>query len=129
MLLQGMYLAIYVAALGKFSRVEEILSNWFGRLGNEAAILLLVTAVLGIAVRLFLLNAGAFNYRDLGRLFQRMFWGVFALDVLWSLAPFLLAHKIGVGLAFAAFASMVWLPFAQRTLIKMTNQNATDLHA
>jgi cholera toxin transcriptional activator len=122
--LQGMYLAIYVAALGKFARSEEILNNWFGSLGNEAAILLLVTAVLGIAVRLFLLNASAFNYRDLGRLFQRIFWGVFALDVLWSLAPFLLAHKIGVGLAFAAFATLVWLPFAQRTLVRMAYQDS-----
>lgn len=123
LLLQGMYLAIYVAALGKFARAEEILSSWFGALGNAAAILLLVTAVLGVAVRLFLLNATAFDYRDLGRLFQKMFWAVFALDVLWALSPFLLAHKIGVGLAFAAFATMAWLPFAQRTLVRMAYQN------
>jgi len=128
LLLQATYLAIYVAALGKFGRAEEILVGWFGSLGNQAAIVLLVTAVLGVAVRLFLLNATAFDYRDLARLFQRMFWPLFVLDVLWALSPFLLAHKIGVGLAFAAFATMVWLPFAQRTLVRMTNQSATDLH-
>lgn len=123
LLLQGMYLAIYIAALAKFARAEEILVIWFGGLGNEAAILLLVTAVLGVAVRLFLLNATAFDYRDLARLFQLMFWPLFVLDVVWALSPFLLAHKIGAGLAFAAFATMVWLPFAQRTLVRMAYQN------
>ena len=120
LLLQGMYLAIYVAALAKLPRIEEILGWWFGRAGNEAAILVLITSVLGIALRLFLLSAAGFDYRGVGRLFRRVFWVLFVLDVFWALSPFLLAHKIGVGLAFAAFATLVWLPFAQRTLVRMT---------
>src|SRR5262245_45285010 len=123
LLLQLTYLAIYVAALAKLARVEEILTSWFGGWGNELAIAVLLTAALGIAVRLFLLNATAFAFSGLGQLFGRLFWPIFALDLLWSLSPFLLAHKIGVGLAFAAFATMVWLPFAQRTLIRMAYQN------
>jgi cholera toxin transcriptional activator len=119
LLLQAMYLAIYVAALAKLARVEEIVSGWFGSLGNAVTLLVLITAVLGLAVRLFLLNATAFDYRGIGRLFARLFWTIFALDVFWSLSPFLLAYKIGVGLAFAAFATLVWLPFAQRTLVRM----------
>ncbi|MCI0352097.1 MAG: winged helix-turn-helix domain-containing protein [Acidobacteriales bacterium] len=119
LLLQMMYLAIYVAALAKLGRVEEILTLWFGNWGNEATIAVLLTAALGVAVRLFLLNATAFDFSGLGQLFRRMFWPIFALDLIWSLSPFLLAHKIGVGLSFAAFATMVWLPFSQRTLIRM----------
>ena len=117
--LQGMYVAIYVAALAKLPRVEEIVTSWFDRAGNGVAILLLITAVLGIALRLFLLNATAFDYRGVDRLFQRLFWAIFMLDILWALSPFLLAHKIGVGLSFAAFATLVWIPFAQRTLMRM----------
>lgn len=127
LLLQGVYLAIYVAALAKLGRVEELLGTWFGSLGNQAAILLLVTAVLGIALRLFLLSAAGFDYRGVGRLFRRVFWALFVLDVFWALSPFLLAHKIGVGLAFAAFATLVWLPFAQRTLVRMTYGHSRDL--
>jgi DNA-binding winged helix-turn-helix (wHTH) protein len=119
LLLQLMYLAIYIAALAKLGRVEEILNSWFGSWGNEAAVAVLLTAALGVAVRLFLLNATAFDFRGLGQLFGRLFWPIFALDLFWSLSPFLLAHKIGVGLAFAAFATMAWLPFAQRTLVRM----------
>ena len=122
LLLQIMYLAIYVAALAKLRRTEELLSGWFGSWGNETTILLLVTALLGIALRLFLLSAAGFDYRGVRRLFERLFWAVFVLDVFWALSPFLLAHKIGVGLAFAAFATLVWLPFAQRTLVRMAYQ-------
>ena len=127
LLLQAMYLAIYIAALAKLPRVEEILAWWFGRLANDAAVLLLITAVLGIALRLFLLSAVGFDYRGVGRVFGRLFWAVFVLDVFWALSPFLLAHKMGVGLAFAAFTTMVWLPFAQRTLVRMTYGHAADL--
>jgi DNA-binding winged helix-turn-helix (wHTH) protein len=125
LLLQLMYLAIYVAALAKLGRVEEVLSSWLGGWANEAAIAILLTAVLGVAVRLFLLNATAFDFSGLGQLFRRLFWPIFALDLLWSLSPFLIAHKIGVGLAFAAFATMVWLPFAQRTLVRMAYEKTS----
>jgi hypothetical protein len=123
LLLQAMYLAIYVAALAKLARVDEILSGWFGSIGNQVTVLVLLTAVLGVALRLFLLSATAFDFRGIGQLFARVFWTIFALDVLWSLSPFLLAHKVGVGLAFAAFATLVWLPFAQRTLVRMAYGN------
>lgn len=125
LLLQAMYLAIYIAALAKLGRVEEILTSWFASWGNEAAIAVLLTAALGVAVRLFLLNATAFDYQGLGQLFGRLFWPIFALDLIWSLSPFLLAHKIGVGLAFAAFATMAWLPFAQRTLVRMAYERTS----
>lgn len=125
LLLQLMYVAIYVAALAKLGRVEEILTSWFGNWGNEVAIAAMLTAGLGVAVRLFLLNAAAFDYPGLGQLFGRMFWAIFVLDLLWSVSPFLLAHKIGIGLAFAAFATMVWLPFAQRTLVRMAYEKTS----
>jgi len=41
------------------------------------------------------------------------------LDELWALAPFLAVHQLGIGLAFAATAALLFLPFAQRTLILM----------
>ena len=42
-----------------------------------------------------------------------------ALDVLWSLSPFLLLHHINFGLALACTALLVYSPFAQRSLILM----------
>jgi hypothetical protein len=38
---------------------------------------------------------------------------------LWAVAPFLLMQKIGLGAAFAASAALLYLPFSERTLIRM----------
>jgi len=41
------------------------------------------------------------------------------LDEMWALAPFLIVHKIGFGLALAATAALLYLPFSQRSLLLM----------
>jgi hypothetical protein len=44
---------------------------------------------------------------------------VLVMDVLWSLAPFLLLHHINYGLALACATLLVYSPFAQRALVLM----------
>jgi hypothetical protein len=44
---------------------------------------------------------------------------VYVLDEIWALAPFLLAQQIGYGLALGATAALLYVPFAQRSLILM----------
>ena len=117
-LIQVMYLAFYVTALARLHWVEPILSQavshpkWlFG--------VLLVTALIGIPVRLYLLSAAIFGYRGLPVKFHLMFPVVLPLDELWALAPFLLVDQIGVGLALAATAALLYLPFSQRSLMLM----------
>jgi hypothetical protein len=70
-------------------------------------------------LRCYLLSAVAFDYQRLGEKFQRMFPLILALDELWAVAPFLLMRKIGVGAAFAASAGLLYVPFSERTLIRM----------
>ena len=41
------------------------------------------------------------------------------LDQLWAVAPFLLLPEIGVGLAFAATAALLYVPFSERTLVRL----------
>jgi len=41
------------------------------------------------------------------------------LDLLWALTPFLLVHHVPVGLALGMCAILVYLPFAQRSLVLM----------
>jgi hypothetical protein len=83
-------------------------------------IVVVVSAVLGIPTRLYLLSAVAFDFRRLGDKFRRLFPFLLPLDELWALSPFLLQDKIGFGLAFAATAALLYLPFSQRTLMRMT---------
>lgn len=114
-LLQLMYLVFYALALW---RLEEIVwrASYANLSGTAVMIVVLVSGAVGIALRLYTLNATLFNYRHLGVNFRRLFPLVLILDVLWATAPFLLIHKIGVGLAFAACAALVYSPFAQRVL-------------
>src|SRR5260370_39321306 len=79
----------------------------------------LVTGAVGIPLRFYLLSAVAFDFRKLGGTFGRLFPFVLALDQLWAIAPFLLLPQIGVGLAFAATAALLYVPFSERTLVRL----------
>jgi hypothetical protein len=77
------------------------------------------TAGVGIPLRCYLLSAVGFDYQRLGEKFHLMFPFILALDQLWAVAPFLLIRKIGLGAAFAASATLLYVPFSERTLIRM----------
>src|SRR4029077_5033593 len=79
----------------------------------------LVTAGIGIPLRCYLLSAVAFDYRRLGEKFHRLFMLILPLDQLWAIAPFLLTQVIGLGAAFAATAALLYVPFSERTLVRM----------
>ena len=79
----------------------------------------LVTAGAGIPLRCYLISAVAFDHRGLGEKFRRMFPFILTLDQLWAVAPFLLAGKIGFGAAFAATAALLYVPFSERTLVRL----------
>jgi DNA-binding winged helix-turn-helix (wHTH) protein len=116
-LLQVMYLIFYVEALIHWSAVEKI--SWLDTHAPLISIAVLVTAGVGIPVRLYFFSAAAFDYARLGEKFRMIFLGVLVLDELWAVAPFLLVAQIGFGAAFAATAALLYVPFAERTLIRM----------
>lgn len=117
--LQLMYLAFYVVAL---SRLEEI--QRFGQVllpGSTWALpaVVLVTASIGIVVRLYLLSSISLDHPELGKKFRLLFPLLLPVDQLWALSPLLLVTRIGLGPAFGATAALVYCPFSQRTLIRM----------
>jgi DNA-binding winged helix-turn-helix (wHTH) protein len=115
-LLQVMYLIFYAVALWRLDDVgTRGMRGWNIGMGTMQAIVL-VTAVIGIALRLYTMNATIFDYRHTGQNFRRIFYFVLLLDVIWAMSPFLITQWIGVGLAFASCAALVYSPFAQRVL-------------
>lgn len=118
-LTQVMYLGFYVAALSKIERVHERLALIFGGGADPIAGAVVVTALVGIPLRFFLLTAVAFDYRGFAPKYDRLFPVLVVADVFWALVPLLLAHAIGVGLALATMAALLYLPFGQRTLVRM----------
>jgi hypothetical protein len=118
LLLQVMYLIFYMVALAQPEMVREIGTLSFGA-GTPVLVAVVISAVIGIPIRLYLLPAVAFDYRPLGEKFRRLFPLLFVIDVLWGLSPLLIAWEIGWGLALAACAALLYVPFGERTLIRM----------
>jgi cholera toxin transcriptional activator len=119
-LIQIMYLAFYLAALFRLHAIEVLVDSFFQSWNANALVgVLLVTAGVGIPLRCYLISAVSFDYRRLGETFKRIFLFILFLDELWAVAPFLLTQKIGLGGAFAVCAALLYVPFSERTLIRM----------
>jgi DNA-binding winged helix-turn-helix (wHTH) protein len=117
---QIMYLAFYLTALFRLHDVQAVADSFLPEWGATALVgTVMVTAGVGIPLRCYLLSAVGFDYRRLGEKFRRIFPLVLALDQLWAVAPFLLIQEIGLGAAFAVSAALLYLPFSERTLIRM----------
>jgi cholera toxin transcriptional activator len=119
LLIQVMYLCFYIPALAGVHLIDDIVNALFRRGGESAALVVIVTASLGIALRLYWFSAVAFDFRGIERQFSRLFPFLFVLDELWALSPFLLWQRMGIGLVLASAAALVWVPFSQRTLLRM----------
>jgi DNA-binding winged helix-turn-helix (wHTH) protein len=119
LLIQLLYLAIYLVALGNLREVDGIFLE--ARLLPPSVLMaVLVTTAAGlIPVRLYLFAAFAFDLRSLPAKFNKMFPVLLLLDVVWALSPFLLVNYISTGLALGMTAALVYLPFAQRSLVLM----------
>ncbi len=119
-LIQIMYLCFYVAALFRLAEIDRMTSAFLPGWGAFAIfVAVLVTAGVGIPLRFYLLSAVAFDHQGTGEKFRRIFLAILAMDQLWAIAPFLLVNKIGFGAAFAAAAALLYVPFSERTLVRM----------
>ena len=119
-LIQIMYLCFYLAALFRLHAVQSIADSFLSQWASiTLAATVMITAGVGIPLRCYLISAIGFDYRRLGEKFRRIFPFILALDQLWAVAPFLLIRQIGLGAAFAVSAALLYLPFSERTLIRM----------
>jgi DNA-binding winged helix-turn-helix (wHTH) protein len=122
-LIQVMYLCFYLVSLAKLGSIARVVEPMVSR-PHWIVALVLVTAVVGIPTRLYLLASVGFDSTSLQHKFRKLFPLIFPLDELWALAPFLAVHQLGLGLAFAATAALLYVPFSQRTLMLMRSKTA-----
>jgi cholera toxin transcriptional activator len=118
LLLEVMYLCFYVESLARLKNVEHVVSEAVSQY-FWVVVLVIVTAAVGIPIRLYLVSGAAFRPPGFRKNFLKLFPAIFLLDLLWALAPFLLVNEIGFGLALASTAALLYGPFAQRSLILM----------
>jgi DNA-binding winged helix-turn-helix (wHTH) protein len=119
-LIQVMYLIFYLVALFRLRAIQNIADSFLPPWGSTTlTAAVMVTAGVGIPLRFYLMSGVGFDHQGLGQKFRQLFPAVLALDQIWAVAPFLLMEKIGFGMAFAATAALLYLPFSERTLIRM----------
>jgi cholera toxin transcriptional activator len=121
LLIQCMYLVFYLLAFAHLEQLDATIEKAFGHL-TWAAGLTLVSALVGLPLRLYLITAVVFAIEGFSQKFRRIFLPVFLVDELWALAPLLLTARIGVGLALGATAALVYVPFAERSLVLMADR-------
>ncbi len=122
-LAQIMYLIFYLSALFDWRQLYRASENvWRG--GSKIVfVVFLVTSLIGLVVRLYLLTATAFDYHLLGEKYRVLFPALLALDMLWALSPLLIEDRIGLGLALGSAAALIYMPFAQRVLVKIMGKS------
>jgi len=118
-LTQIMYLIFYLSALFSWENTYRASHLAWRAAGNTAFAIYMSTALVGIAVRLYLISATAMDYHLLGQKFRILTPVLFVLDMIWAMAPLLIQDRIGFGFALGACAALIYIPFAQRTLMKM----------
>ena len=118
-LAQIMYLVFYLSALFRLDQLYRASEMAWRGAGHVVFTIYLVTALIGVAVRLYLLTATAFDYHLLGQKYRLLFPALFVLDMLWALSPLLIEDRLGMGLALASIAALIYMPFAQKVLMKM----------
>ena len=117
LLLQFLYLGFYIGALANLAEINDLLSSVPH--AAQLFLLLIVTAAVMIPVRTFLCFAVLFRAPGLRERYRKVWLPLLPMDLLWSLAPFLLLHHINSGVALACMTFLVYSPFAQRSLILM----------
>jgi len=118
-LTQIMYLIFYLSALFRWENTYQASFNTWGRAGATAFVVYLASSMVGVAVRLYLISATVMDYHLLGSKYRILTPALFVLDMIWAFSPLLIADRIGLGFALGACAALVYMPFAQRTLMKM----------
>jgi cholera toxin transcriptional activator len=124
-LAQIMYLIFYLSALFDWRQLYRASENLWSRGSQIVFAIFLVTSLVGLVVRLYLLTATAFDYHLFGEKYRVLFPALLVLDMLWALSPLLIEDRIGLGLALGSAAALIYMPFAQRVLVKIMGKNNT----
>jgi len=116
--IQAGYLAIYFSALYYMPALEDALTAAGLTPVRATFPAVLVLAMCGIAVRLYLITSVGWRHPAAGAKFTTLFPFVLVLDAFWAASPLLMIGVFPPGVALAAIVGLAYLPFAQRTLIQ-----------
>jgi len=120
-LIQVGYLGLYAAVLFNVGMAADALASaLLGRIGlaGWALELLIGLALVGVALRLYLITAVALDHPRTGRQYGRLRPALFVLDEMTALAPLLLLEATGLPIALILIPVLAYAPFSQGTLMR-----------
>lgn len=118
LVIQAGYLVLYSVTLYYAEVAAQVVARGLVGLGDVALVVVIFLALAGIAVRLYLVAAVAFDHPQTAAKFRQLFPVLLVLDLIWALSPLLLAEKTGLLLALALVPVLAYGPFSQRTLVR-----------
>jgi cholera toxin transcriptional activator len=122
LLAQVPYVGSYLAAFYYLDQLDAALGRTFAFIPVSYSLpAVLVLALVGFAVRIYLIGLVGWGHTDAGPRYRKLFPFLFVLDALWAATP-LLIQKVGDLLPWAGLILMAWLIFGQRTLMSSIEQ-------
>jgi len=118
LLAQVPYVATYLAVFYNWYNLDEALTRAFVLIPVEYSRLCLqIMALIGFAVRVYLIGLVGWGHTDAGPRYRRLFPFLLFLDGLWAATP-LLVQSAGPLVSWVGLILMGWLIFGQRTLMR-----------
>lgn len=117
LLAQVPYVASYLATFYYFDNLDGALSRTFDSIPVRFSLpVLLVLALIGFAVRIYLIGLVGWGHTEAGPRYRRLFPYLLPLDAIWAATPLLIQK--GPLVSWAGLILMGWLIFGQRTLMR-----------
>ena len=119
LLAQVPYVATYLAVFYHWYSLDEALLRTFITVPVEwGQFALQFLALLGFAVRIYLIGLVGWGHTDAGPRYRKLFPFLLFMDGLWAATPLLVQESIGPLPSWAGLILMGWLIFGQRTLMR-----------
>jgi DNA-binding winged helix-turn-helix (wHTH) protein len=117
LLAQLPYVATYLAIFYYWDDLDTALINTFSIPVTWSRPSLLILALVGFSVRIYLIGLVGWGHTDAGPRYRKLFPFLLVIDGLWAATP-LLMHESSPLIAWAGLILMGWLVFGQRTLMR-----------
>lgn len=123
------YIALYAAAMYHIDAIANNMAIDFLLPEGMTLAVVIVLAMSGVAVRIFLISSTGWRHPAAGKKFEQLFPAVWLLDSIWAASPLLLWRHLGYGISLTFVATLAYVPFAQRTLMRTMYpaRSASDL--
>lgn len=124
LLAQLPYVATYLAIFYYWDELDTALINTFSIPVTWSRPSLLILALVGFSVRIYLIGLVGWGHTDAGPRYRKLFPFLLVIDGFWAATPLLLHESFSPLVAWAGLILMGWLVFGQRTLMGSIERNS-----